>query len=224
MRQSLLLLLLLVATNMNFAQTKTFVTSDSQFKGYTFGFGGGIFYSGYFDKESTQFVIDVSKKLDTKIALSASLDVNFAKNNKRYSLTQMVGRVSEQFLQTNFLFSPFRNDRRNDFKIGAGLGTMLSEIKYPSHTEIVDNVVVKEITKSVVKGNIVGNLALENDYKINDKLKIGVRASLLYKFINQPIHYYIKDSETQPLNWAAVESVFNSRIVPSVLFRVGYTF
>jgi hypothetical protein len=68
------------------------------------------------------------------------------------------------------------------------------------------------------------NLALENDYKINDKLKIGVRASLLYKFIDKSIQYYIKESETQPLNWAAVESVFNSRIVPSMLFRVGYTF
>ena len=225
MRQLLLLMLFVAAINTNFAQIQNLAQSDSKLKGLTLKLGGGVFFSEYFDfSNPPQFDIDISKKLSPKTALSVSLDVNFAKNTKRHYLNEMVGRVSEQFLQASFLYSPFRNDRRNDFKIGLGFTTMLSETKYAAYTEIVDDVVVKELVKPLVLSNIGGHIALENDIKINDKLLIGARVSLLYKFIDKPIHYYIKETETKSQSWASIESVYSSRIVPALLFRIGYVF
>lgn len=100
--------------------------------------------------------------------------------------------VSDQFRHTsfeqsnvNFFISPFRNNRKNDFRMGAGLSYY--DMAEAFATGMLYNPL--EIRYDSYKTNSFGfNLIIENSYMLNGRFFIGIKASA-QPYLNKGVNY-----------------------------------
>ena len=73
--------------------------------------------------------------------------------------------------ELNIFVSPFRNDSRNDFRIGTGLGLINSAYSYAKYTNQILTNHIYESDKQVVY-----NIIVEDTFMLTDRFMLGVKA------------------------------------------------
>jgi len=141
---------------------------------YYFLFGGGTSLLGTGDMKTLMFENEADVILNHYAAFGIS--IGYGRSNRGVYETA-------SFVQGNLngYISPFRNNRKNDFRIGAGLGLMnISDARAVSSI-MVDGEIYDDYgfrTRNAFGVNIV----LEDNYSITERFTLGIKLfTLPYK-------------------------------------------
>lgn len=122
----------------------------------------------YIDKNSSisTFEVETNRKLSSYFAVGASLAFGRDAADK-FNMT------SFEKVQLNLFVSPFKNNRRNDFRIGAGIG-YFDIAGYQATGMQFD----AEATKhhSYKNSSFGFNFSVENSYMLTNRFFIGIKA------------------------------------------------
>ncbi len=132
-----------------------------------FGIGASLLGSG--DVTTGMYEVEVNRKFSSYFATGVSLAFGRGSEGK-------YNHASFEQSNLNFFISPFRNNRRNDFRIGAGLSYFdVSDTFLTSITHNTDN--NPDVNLETRKRKSFGcNLILENTYMINERVFLGIKA------------------------------------------------
>lgn len=122
----------------------------------------------YIDKNSSipTFEVETNRKLTPYFAVGASIAFGRDAADK-FNMT------SFEKVQLNLFVSPFKNNRRNDFRIGAGIG-YFDIAGYQAIGMLFDP---KETKHYSYKNSSFGfNFSAENSYMLTDRFFIGIKA------------------------------------------------
>lgn len=137
------------------------------------------------------------KRIDIRFGLGASIfgtgnvivDMYEAELNRKFSnyftlaVTGAFGKVGEgefntsAFTQSNVnaFISPFRNNRRNDFRIGIGFSSLdisSTHLEWASY----ENGILKDYKTTTSKCyTFGGNIILENTYSVTERFMLGIK-------------------------------------------------
>lgn len=132
-----------------------------------FGLGASLIGSG--DLIAKMYEVELNRKFSSYFATGVSLA--FGRNS-----SGEYNHASFEQSNLNFFISPFRNNRRNDFRIGAGLSYLdISDTFWTSMRTDADGIL--EVTLETRKRNSFGfNVILENTYMVNERFFLGIKA------------------------------------------------
>ncbi|MDX1906149.1 MAG: hypothetical protein SF053_03885 [Bacteroidia bacterium] len=131
-----------------------------------FGIGSSLLGTG--DMQTIMFENELNVHLNNYITLGGGL--GYARSDRgireQASFTQ---------LNANIYISPFKNTRKNDFRLGTGASWYAISDVYES-TRIFENGQVVDVDYVFEKRNSIGfNVILENTYLITEKYMLGVK-------------------------------------------------
>ncbi len=150
------------------AYSQSSVTSSSSSSSFDFNFGVGTSFIGAGDFVTLMFENEVGLNLNPYFATSLSL--GYGKSN--YGAFDAVS-----FLQTNLnlFISPFKNVKRNNFRIGLGIAHYKSDYYYRSSVWFINEEVVDEEYIFKMENTFGTSIVLENTYLITSKMMLGVK-------------------------------------------------
>ena len=159
----LLRLLFLLAS---LALTGTTTAQDFRFDLRT---GTGVYHTGALDMRGLMVENELNYTLNRKFTISAQFALGRSNTG--------VGATSN-FLQTNgtLFWSPFGNDGRHDFRLGAGVGYASIADAYTSRTEFLNNQIVDEDYTFRDRRESGANLVIEHTYALTPRLLLGGKA------------------------------------------------
>jgi hypothetical protein len=130
-----------------------------------FKIGSGLGFMGSGDLTALCFENELNYKLNNYLSTSISLgigrSVEFIENHNDY----LQGSL-------NLFISPFRNDKRNNFKIGLGYTRINETVTYLSGSHYYQGTLMDkfEYSGSSINGF---NMIVENEYKITSRFLVG---------------------------------------------------
>jgi len=159
--KKLLFVVLLVSTLQLYSQEET--------GKFDFRFGIGVAFLGPVDMKTVTFENELNYKLSNYFAASLSVDYGKSFSGIYESASYLQGNL-------NLFISPFRNNRKNDFRVGAGFSLMNVSETYgqaeycgvglpPNYTEpLFDN-----------RDSFGYNIIIEDVYNISKKFLVGLK-------------------------------------------------
>ncbi|BDC99259.1 hypothetical protein [Persicobacter psychrovividus] len=141
--------------------------TQAQDSKFDFRFGTGWTFTNSGDDYFIMIENEVNYKATPYFAFSGSL--GFGQNTQVGATTNTYGSFYQ--VNTNAYFSPFKNNKQNDFRLGVGLGHIWERSgnyyysPSPSDQPVLD----------YAKNNFVANFILENTYQLNDRFSLGAK-------------------------------------------------
>ncbi|KXK36393.1 MAG: hypothetical protein J5I52_03650 [Saprospiraceae bacterium] len=136
---------------------------------YKLGIGGGLMGLG------DGLVMSIENEVSYKFTpyISASCFVNLGQGGYIDNAKPLPNQSQGNYFLggVNLLFSPFKNNKINNFKIGGGAGYYHGSNTYISQWDSKGNYVIDVVNDR----NIGFNIVIENDYAINEKFLIGAK-------------------------------------------------
>lgn len=135
---------------------------------FDFRFGVGTSLLGTGDMRTTMLESEFNYFMNT--LFSSSISLGYGRSNDGVFETA-------SFFQGNLnvYVSPFRNHKRNDFRIGTGVSYMNISDVYLESAEYANGVVVDEDYEFETRNTVGFNILLENTYSITEKFMIGLK-------------------------------------------------
>ncbi|MEO8474100.1 MAG: hypothetical protein ABI477_17995 [Chryseolinea sp.] len=133
---------------------------------FRFGVGTSLLSSG--DMKTVMFENELNYFINN--FLSTSLSAGYGKSNSGVFETS-------SFVQGNLnvFISPFKNNNRNDFRIGTGISYMNVSDTYHESANYDNGIMIDE-DYIIDKRNTIGmNIVLENTYTLHGKVMLGVK-------------------------------------------------
>ncbi|HKJ42361.1 MAG TPA: hypothetical protein VKA27_09710 [Sunxiuqinia sp.] len=153
------------------------VIAQKETRPFDFRFGIGKSLLGSGDYIVTVLENEVNYKLNHYFTTSVS--VNFARNHE--------GEISTtSFIQgnLNLFFSPFRNSRKNDFRLGSGF-TVYQVTDAARVAAYYENGVIVDTVHEIDSRNSIGyNIIIEDSYNLTGQFFVGL------KLFTQSYHNY----------------------------------
>jgi len=159
MKKIAILLILVVSITNAFSQDGNKPSIDVRF-------GIGISLLGTGDMQTTMFENEINYKISNFFA--ASCNIAYGKSDKGVS-------ISASFIQMNLntYISPFKNNKKNNFRIGAGISRYTAS-DVSSTGDLVENgEIVGPFNEFEKRVSIGLNIIIENTYDITEKLMVG---------------------------------------------------
>ncbi len=130
--------------------------------------GMGTYFAGTLDMRGLMLENELNYTLGPKLA--TSVQVGIGRSN--YGVGEM-----SSFVQTNLtlFLSTFGNYRRNDFRLGAGVGYLNVKDVFLSRLETRNGVVVNTEYTFRQRNDVGVNLVLENTYALSERFLLGVK-------------------------------------------------
>ena len=130
--------------------------------------GAGISMLGTGDMTAVVFENELNHRLNRHVSIGGGL--GFGRSNKG-----VFTHASFSQLHSGIFISPFGNERKNDFRIGAGLTWYwVSDFYISTEVYTSGQLVYREYTFD--KRSSAGfSITLENTYALSDKYRIGVK-------------------------------------------------
>ena len=143
------------------------VTAQEQTHKFDFKIGSGLGFMGSGDLTALCFENELNYKLNnyfsTSIGLGIGRSVEFKENHNDY----LQGSL-------NFFISPFRNDKRNNFKLGLGYTRINETVTYLSSSYYYPDTYINKFEYSGISINGF-NMIIEDEYKITSRFLIGCK-------------------------------------------------
>ena len=140
------------------------ISSQDNISKLDFKVGTGIGFMGRGDSEVISFENELNYKINNYISTSLSMGIGRSIDNKINHNDYIQGSL-------NIFISPFRNDKKNNFKIGAGY-TLVNETRaYSSNGKNELDSPYSYNSRTLNAFTII----IENEYLINQKFLIGAR-------------------------------------------------
>lgn len=143
------------------------MTAQERTQKFDFKIGSGLGFMGSGDLTALCFENELNYKLNnyfsTSISLGIGRSVEFKDNHNDY----LQGSL-------NLFISPFRNDKRNNFKLGLGYTRINEAVTYLSSSYYYPNTYLNEFEYSGTSINGF-NMIIENEYKITSRFLIGCK-------------------------------------------------
>ena len=131
-------------------------------------FGIGTSSLGKGDMRTIMFENEVNMKLNNYFTLSGG--IGYAKSD--YGVFEQASFVQ---LNTNIYISPFKNSRRNDFRIGTGPSWYSISDVYRSSARYLNGQLVDEEYEFDTRNSIGFNVIIENCYLVAEKYLLGLK-------------------------------------------------
>jgi hypothetical protein len=135
-----------------------------------FRVGTGISLLGTGDMQTTVFENELNYKINNYIAGGSSINFGNSANGIHKSTSFIQGNL-------NLFFSPFKNNSKNDFRLGAGMSyyrvSDVSEDWYIDNTDGMNEQVF--IDKLDERSSFGFNIAIEDSYTFNNKFIVGAK-------------------------------------------------
>lgn len=132
----------------------------------TLGAGRSLLGTG--DIRTVMFENELNYKLNKYFALGGG--IAFGKSN--YDL---FGQASFFQLNSNIYLSPFRNNRKNDFRLGAGFSWYSVSDSYLSSATYQNGQIVNPEYVFDDRNSVGLNMLIENTYSVTDKYLLGLK-------------------------------------------------
>jgi hypothetical protein len=130
--------------------------------------GSGISLLGTGDMTTLNIENEVNYKYSRLLSNSVSLQYGRSNSGVWKTASFIQGNL-------NIFISPFKNDRKNDFRIGTGLGCYTISDAYQESAEYSNGQLVDEDYKFEIRNSFGINFILENTYSITDRFLIGLK-------------------------------------------------
>lgn len=130
--------------------------------------GSGISLLGTGDMTTLNIENEVNYKYNRLLSNSVSLQYGRSNSGVWKTASFIQGNL-------NIFISPFKNDRKNDFRIGTGLGYYMISDAYLESAEYSNGQLVDEDYKFEIRNSFGINFILENTYSITDRFLIGLK-------------------------------------------------
>ena len=140
---------------------------------YDLKLGIGTSLLGTGDMQTIMFENEINFKLNKYFTLGEGL--SFAKSG--FSVLEQASFIQ---LNSNIYISPFKNNRQNDFRFGAGLSWYSISDFYQSSTVYIDEGLLDSEYEFSKRNSLGLNIIIENTYSISEKFLVGL------KFFTQP--------------------------------------
>jgi len=127
--------------------------------------GSGFGFMGDGDLTALCFENELNYKLNNYLSTSVSLGIGRSLVDANKHNDYLQGSI-------NLFFSPFKNNRLNNFKIGAGYTRVNEATSYWSSSSYYNDIYIKkyEYSTSTINGF---NVILEDEYMINSRFLVG---------------------------------------------------
>lgn len=133
---------------------------------FNYSLGAGLGFMGNGDLTATSFENDLTYKLNKYLSTNISFGIGRSLNNTNSNNDYLAGSV-------NLYISPFRNDKRNNFKIGGGYSYINTSSTYIGAVYYIPSYEVKYIYDDNFYNAF--NIIIEDEYWINSKLLVGLK-------------------------------------------------
>ncbi len=131
-------------------------------------FGAGISLLGTGDMVTFNYENEINYKLNKY--LTSSLSINLGRSN--YGVFETASFTQGNL---NLYLSPFKNNKRFDFRIGTGLTYYGISDAYEQYVEYINGQLV-DVDYTFEKRNSFGyNIVIENSYLLTDRFLIGIK-------------------------------------------------
>lgn len=149
-----------------FLLTTIYAQQDSTKTNYKLGIGSS--FTGDGDMISLSFENELSYRINRYF--TGSVSAVYGKSNTG-------AYISSSYLQgnVNVFLSPFKNIKRNDFKIGGGVSFMNRTEVFRASDRYIDGVLDKGNYGYNIDNSYGYNLIIEDEYKISDNYLIGLK-------------------------------------------------
>ncbi len=161
MKSKILSLLLLVCLIQQVSAQKKRDTLDVRF-------GVGMSLLGTGDMRTINFENEINNKFSPYFSNSVSL--NFGRSN--WGVFETASFIQGNL---NIYWSPFRNDKRNDFRIGTGLSFYNVSDAYMSFESYSNNQLVDRDYVFENRDSFGFNLIIENTFSVTDRFLLGLK-------------------------------------------------
>ena len=142
---------------------------------YDVRLGLGTSLLGTGDMQTIMFENEANAKLNKYFTLSGG--IGYAKSD--YGVYEQASFVQ---LNSNVYISPFKNNRKNDFRIGTGLSAYSIFDAYQSAATYKNGELINTEYEFDKRNSIGLNLIIENTYSVTDKFLMGLKLfSQLYQ-------------------------------------------
>ena len=131
-----------------------------------FGVGASVLGTG--DMRTLMLENELNYFISNSFASSVSLGYGKSNNGVFETASFVQGNL-------NIYFSPFKNNKRNDFRIGTGLTYYNVSDASMRSSEYVNGVLRQEHVFED-RNSVGANIILENTYSITEKLRVGIKA------------------------------------------------
>ena len=161
MRTKTILLIALIAFSLP-------VIGQERNSNFDFRLGTGVSLLGSGDMLAFNYENEVNYKMNKYFTSSAS--ISFGKSNSR--APEIASFVHGNF---NIFFSPFKNNRRFDFRVGTGLTYCNISDAHESFRYWINGVLI-DVDYEFDRRNSFGcNIIMENSYFLTDRLLMGLK-------------------------------------------------
>ena len=188
--------------------------------------GYGVEHDSYFADINHKIDLEYEVKFNRHFAVAAAASMSAGNlgwdihKDYHHLLPKEYSRVAQ--VNAIMFWSPWRNNRINNFKIGLGVSAVHVRSKYIEYAELEKNVLVnyKEILFN--EPGVYPIIAVENDIRINQKFLLGIKLQANFKGIESnptlPQTFVIKtagliDSATQ---------YRGSNFIGAAMIRLGF--
>ena len=150
-------------------------------------FGYGLEHDSYFADLNHKIDLAYESKLNRHFAFGAALSMSLGNLSTdihwkyHHLLPREYSRVTQMYAL--IFWSPWRNDRRNNFKIGLGVTAVHVHTKYLEFAKIENNTLVNHRYKIFNEPGVYPIIAVENDFRINRRFTIGIKLQANFKGI-----------------------------------------
>jgi len=160
MKRTIFIIIAVAIMSSTIAQEKT---SKLDFK-----IGSGLGFMGSGDLTALCFENELNYKLNNYLSTSISLGLGRSLEFVERQNDYMQGSL-------NFFVSPFRNDKRNNFKIGLGYTRINEAVTYASSAYSTSSQSNYTINQYQYSGILINgfNMIIENEYKITSRFLVG---------------------------------------------------
>jgi hypothetical protein len=131
-------------------------------------FGVGSSFLGSGDMRGVMFENELNFTPNTHLAVG--LSVGYGKSDEGvYVLASFIESNANVYL------SPFKNNKRNDFRLGAGISYFTVSDSYLSSMEWTGNVLIDADYEFDLRSSYGLNFIIEDSYMITDKFLLGLK-------------------------------------------------
>ncbi len=143
------------------------LSAHSQTHKLDFKIGSGLGFMGSGDLTALCFENELNYKLNNYFSTSVSLGLGRSIEYKTDHNDYLQGSL-------NLFISPFRNDMRNNFKIGLGYTLINESVTYLSSSYYSPNTYTNDFKyySDIINGF---NMIVENEYKITSRFLVGAK-------------------------------------------------
>ncbi|VBB47154.1 hypothetical protein TRIP_D420073 [uncultured Paludibacter sp.] len=134
---------------------------------FDYKLGAGLGFMGNGDLTTVTFENEVTYKLNKYFSSAISFEIG-------RSIKNMVANNDYLERGINVFISPFKNNRRNNFKIGGGYSYINTSSTYIGAVYYIPNYEVKYVYEE--NSYNAFNIIIEDEYKINSRFLVGLKA------------------------------------------------